>query len=215
MKYTIYETFVGAGGSHLGFKQNGFVSKYVNDLNPECLKTLTFNNPDIAETAYVDSSNILDLDPEFILKKTNMNPEELDVLFGGIVCKGFSMAGERKPNDERNYFYHKQLDLARVIRPKFSIIENVPGISNATVLSRHTPKELSDKIDVLWKSIENYKGVKSSLRKSGNLTEDFEAQGKELRIEKEKILSFLKDNKYLISVMEDRENLYNDIDYRV
>lgn len=215
MKYTIYETFVGAGGSHLGFKKNGFVSKYVNDINDDCLKTLVYNNPEIEHTAYVDNSNILDLDPSFILKKTNMVPEELDVLFGGIVCKGFSMAGERKPNDERNYFYHKQLDLVKVIRPKLSIIENVPGIANATVLSKDTPQDLSNKIDILWQEMEDYKGIKSSLRKNGKITDEFEAKGKQLRVEKEKVLSVLKEKNFLISVMDDIENIYNNIGYRV
>ena len=56
--YTIFETFVGAGGSHLGFKNNGFVSKYVNDIDENCLKTLLYNNPDIEKTAYVDNSDI-------------------------------------------------------------------------------------------------------------------------------------------------------------
>ena len=51
MKYTVYETFVGAGGSHLGFKRNGFVSKYVNDFNKDAMATLIKNNPEIAETA--------------------------------------------------------------------------------------------------------------------------------------------------------------------
>ena len=40
--YTIFETFVGAGGSHLGFKNKGFIAKYVNDIDPNFLKTLTY-----------------------------------------------------------------------------------------------------------------------------------------------------------------------------
>jgi len=32
-EYTIFETFVGVGGSHIGFKNNGFVSRYVNDFS--------------------------------------------------------------------------------------------------------------------------------------------------------------------------------------
>ena len=44
MAYTIFETFVGAGGAHIGFCENGFVSKYVNDIEPTCLETLTYNN---------------------------------------------------------------------------------------------------------------------------------------------------------------------------
>ena len=48
--YTIFETFVGAGGAHIGFKQEGFISKYVNDINDKCIETLLYNNPEIRET---------------------------------------------------------------------------------------------------------------------------------------------------------------------
>lgn len=46
-KYTIFETFVGVGGSHLGFKNNGFLSLYVNDFCHEAIESLLLNNPEI------------------------------------------------------------------------------------------------------------------------------------------------------------------------
>ncbi len=213
--YTIYETFVGAGGSHLGFKNNGFISKYVNDFSPEALKTLVDNNPEIAETAWVDGRSIVDVNPQEILNKTRMKKEELDVLFGGIVCKGFSLAGERSPNDERNYFYRKQLQIVEIVRPKVSIIENVPGIQNAEVLSPEAPSEMAEKIDKIWQALENYKGQKADRRKKNTITEEFEKQGKQLRKEKEKILKELKDKGYLISVIQDIEQRYNKLGYKV
>ena len=105
--YTVFETFVGAGGSHLGFINNGFKTKYVNDIDKDCLKTLVYNNPELEKEAVIDDNSIVNIDPNEILKQTKMQPKELDVLFGGLVCKGFSLAGERSPNDERNYFYRK------------------------------------------------------------------------------------------------------------
>ena len=213
--YTIYETFVGAGGSHLGFKNNGFVSKYVNDFCGEAIQTLLYNNPEIEKTAYVDKTSILDIKPVEILGRTEMEQGELDVLFGGIVCKGFSLAGERSPNDERNYFYHKQLELVEVVRPKVSIIENVPGIQTAEVLSPDAPKELAEKIDEIWQKLENYKGEKANLRKLNKITKEFEELGKSLRKEKEDMLTLLKKNGYLISVMEDIENRYEKLGYTV
>ena len=35
--YKLLETFVGAGGSHIGFMRENFVSVYVNDFVDECL----------------------------------------------------------------------------------------------------------------------------------------------------------------------------------
>lgn len=156
--YTIFETFVGAGGSHIGFKKHGFISKYVNDFCHEAIETLLLNNPEIWENAIVDETSIVDINPKEILQKSGLKVGELDVLFGGIVCKGFSLAGERSPNDERNYFYHKQLEIVAETRPKISIIENVPGIKTATVLDQSTPDELCEEVDTIWQNLENYKG---------------------------------------------------------
>lgn len=213
--YTIYETFVGAGGSHLGFKNQGFESKYVNDINPKCIDTLLYNNPEIRQSAYIDTTSIIDIDPIEILKKTKMQPGELDVFFGGIVCKGFSMAGERSPNDERNYFYHSQLNLVDKIRPKISIIENVPGIMNAEVLAMNTPIQIKNEIDALWQKLANYKGKKAHLRKINGLTTAFEDEGKLLRKQKEDFLNILKKEKFLISVMEDIQQIYDKMGYIV
>ncbi len=215
MSYTIFETFVGAGGAHIGFCKNGFVSKYVNDIEATCLETLIYNNPDIKNTAYIDKNSILDINAKELLTKTKMKKGELDVFFGGIVCKGFSLAGERSPNDERNYFYHKQIELVEEVQPKISLIENVPGIVNAKVLSQSTPIEIKQEVDELWKELENFKGLKSKLRKENNITNESEEKGKELRRKKELILKRLKDDGYLVSVLDDIYVMYQNIGYKV
>jgi DNA (cytosine-5)-methyltransferase 1 len=215
MAYTIFETFVGAGGAHLGFCQNNFISKYVNDIEPTCLETLVYNNPQIKKTAFIDNRSILEIDGKDILEKTNMQEGELDVFFGGIVCKGFSLAGERSPNDERNYFYHKQIELVSQIKPKISLIENVPGIINAKVLSINTPNIIRKEVDTLWKELENFKGLKAKLRKDNKITNEIEKQGQKLRRKKEETLKKLKENGYLVSVLDDIYTMYKDIGYKV
>ena len=213
--YTICETFVGAGGSHIGFQNEGFETKYVNDFSHVAMETLLNNNPKVKETALIDETNIVEVDPKEILEKINLKPEELDVLFGGIVCKGFSLAGHRSPNDERNYFYRKQLEFVKVLRPKVSIIENVPGIMNAKVLSSEAPEELKYEIDTLWKSLDNYKGEKAKLRKENKITKEFEEKGKQIKKAKAKMSRDLSKNNYLIYVMEDIFRLYDELGYTV
>ncbi len=207
--YTIFETFVGAGGSHIGFKAQNFTSVYVNDVNTDCMKTLLHNNPEIEKTAHIDTKSILDIDTENLLSNIKLKKNELDVMFGGIVCKGFSLAGERSPNDERNYFYHKQLELVDIVRPKISIIEN------GKVLSSETPQEIKDKVDDIWQKLENYKGQKAELRKKDKLTKEFEEEGKVLRKEKEQIVKEIKEKKYLIPVVEDIYKIYEQMGYKI
>ncbi len=213
--YTICETFVGAGGSHLGFQNEGFLTKYVNDFSEVAIETLLLNNPQLKESAIVDTTDIVKVNPNDILEQTGLKPGELDVLFGGIVCKGFSLAGQRSPNDERNYFYRKQLELVKVLNPKVSVIENVPGINNAKVLSPDTPNELKEQVNDIWKSLDNYKGEKANLRKLNQITPEFEQMGKDLRKEKNKLFDKLKKEGHLISVMDNILDLYDELDYTV
>ena len=129
-QFTVGETFVGAGGTHVGFKEAGFKTLFVNDINKDCIKTLLFNNPELKSSSIYQCS-ILDLNGKKI--KNDIKNKSLDVLFGGIVCKGFSLAGE-KSNDE-DFFYRKQIQL-KDLKPKISIIENVPGMKNVKSLQK-------------------------------------------------------------------------------
>ena len=72
-QYTIFETFVGAGGSHIGFKKNNFKSVYVNDNNIDCINTLLLNNPEIKETAFIDHKSIIDIDVENLLSNIKLS----------------------------------------------------------------------------------------------------------------------------------------------
>ena len=211
--YTILETFVGAGGSHLGFKRAGFKSVFVNDIDKDFLKTLCYNNPDTEKTAVISNEDILKLDACKILNDTGLKSGELDVMFGGIVCKGFSLAGERSPNDKRNYYYRKQLELVGVLRPKISIIENVPGIINAEILRHDISEEIKIKVDFLWKELENHKGQKAYYRKADKITEEVEDFGKNLRRKKDLLIKELKETNNLISVKEDIELIYKQLGY--
>lgn len=214
--YTIFETFVGAGGSHLGFMQENFRTVYVNDFVKECLDTLVYNNKNLLEEkAMIDNTPIEDVNPKNLREELKLNKGELDVMFGGVVCKGFSLAGERSPNDERNTLYRKQLDLVQEFLPKISIVENVPGIVNAEILNPDCPSTIKDKVDNLWKKLEKYKGEKASKRKTDSITEEFEQMGKNLRQEKNKLMKQLKSEGYLISVLDDLYQIYDQIGYKV
>lgn len=212
--YTLFETFVGAGGSHIGFKQAGFTSIYANDNEQTCLETLLLNNPELSES-FLDRRSIIDIDGKDLFEKLKVEKGEIDVFFGGIVCKGFSLAGERSPSDERNYFYHKQLELVGHFMPKISVIENVPGIRNAKVLSKDTPLEIKESVDKIWQNIENYKGEKANLRKLNKVTEEVELKGVKLRNKKTEIINFLENNGYLISVLDDIKIIYDEMGYNV
>lgn len=210
MKFNICEFFVGAGGSHLGFMQNGFETLYVNDFDENALKTLIYNNKQHLKNSIIDNTDITKIDPKKLKAQINKN---IDVCFGGIVCKGFSLAGEKSPNDERNYFYRYYLNIIKELQPKISIIENVKGMLNAKILSPKTPEKLKKSTDELWQELANFKGKKANLRKKNTLNKEFSEYGLLLRNKKQEILNILKP--HMICVLDDIIQIYENIGYKV
>lgn len=236
-EFTIVETFVGAGGSHLGFKNNGFKPIFVNDNWKESLDTLKLNNPELAEKQVVleDITEIVkrDLCAEYSVKQG-----DLSVLIGGVVCKGFSLAGVRNPYDERNYLYISQLKLVEQFRPKISIIENVPGMKNMKILTKKNIAPVSKKLytefeesieqlceeidDVIVKHKNNRGQIIAVNKKMGADGNNSELTDKKNKLEEEK--TTLEDkrkqlegslDKYMYSVVDDIVERYNELGYKV
>jgi site-specific DNA-cytosine methylase len=125
--FKVAETFVGCGGSHFGFKKSGFQSVFVNDIWEDAINTLKQNDSSLKPNEVI-CDDIYNINSETLSKK-NIDISNIDVFIGGVVCKGFSLAGVRNPYDERNYLYLQQLRLVGILKPKISIIENVPGLN--------------------------------------------------------------------------------------
>ncbi|TQR31826.1 DNA cytosine methyltransferase [Campylobacter sp. MIT 99-7217] len=210
MKFNVVEFFVGAGGSHLGFMQNGFKSLYVNDFDPNALETLKFNNQKDLKDSIIDSTDITQINPKELKDKIDSN---VDVVFGGIVCKGFSLAGERSPADERNQFYRYYLNIIKELQPKISIIENVKGMLGAKILNPKAPNKIWQEVARLYKEIELYRGAKSAYRKQDKITQDIIKQGQNLRKQKQDLLKNIEP--HLINVIDDIIKIYNKIGYQV
>ena len=76
------------------------------------MKLDLFNHKNINNIAnYLESRNI-----------------ELDVLIGGPPCQGFSLAGKREADDERNKLYRAMVQAAFILKPNAVVLENVPGM---------------------------------------------------------------------------------------
>lgn len=210
--YTIAETFVGAGGSHLGFKNNGFKTVYINEWSKDCIETLKYNNPEVFESAIIDNKDINDIDFSDLSKKLK---GKVDVLFGGVVCKGFSLAGEKSPVDERNYLYRKQLELVEALQPKISIIENVPALLRAKIVKTDIDEALKNEIKILYNALEKIKGAKADMRKKNISTLEEDKKSVDLRHKKKEFLNYLEENNMFITVMDDIKNIYDCMGYNV
>jgi DNA (cytosine-5)-methyltransferase 1 len=208
-KLTIVETFVGCGGAHLGFKKNDFESLLVNDIDKDMISTLIKNN--CVNEVQTITSPIEELTNDIIKSKIN---KDVDVLFGGIVCKGFSLAGIRNPFDNRNYLYEHQLRLVKLLKPKVSIIENVVGFKNM-ILYRKNNETISvfNKYTELSDKNKKLNGEKSSRRKEKKTYDDLNKKIKEHKDEMELLLQIIENHKY--NIFDEIKSIYEDIGYKV
>ena len=116
--------FSGVGGMSLGFEQAGFDVVAAADI--EAINTQTYGeNFPRSKTWCTDLSSATG---KQFREETGLGNTEIDVLFAGPPCQGFSLMGKRLSKDPRNLLLY---DLARLIAelsPSYFVVENVAGI---------------------------------------------------------------------------------------
>ena len=75
-----------------------------------------FLRQDITEPDFLDN----------LLKK--VGAKKVDVVCGGPPCQSFSLAGKRKKFDKKDDLFSHYLEVIKVLRPKYFVMENVKGI---------------------------------------------------------------------------------------
>ena len=100
----------------------GYKSLLAIDNWQDALDTYKHNNPD-ARTLCGDLSKI---NPEDIKREYNI--DRVSVIIGGPPCQGFSIAGKRIIDEERNKLYKSFVSFVRCFMPDAFVMENVPNI---------------------------------------------------------------------------------------
>ena len=124
-RLNVLDLFSGAGGLSRGFLDAGFNVVLGIDNDDIALKTFKENHRG-SEVLKIDLSNHNNL--QTLFKHIKENTINVDVLVGGPPCQGYSLAGPRKENDERNKLYESMVEVAKFIKPKVIVLENVPGL---------------------------------------------------------------------------------------
>lgn len=117
--------FSGAGGLDLGLEKSGIESLLYCENNREARMTIHVNRPHAALVG-----DISKVDAQEIRSLAGLGEhDDVDVMFGGPPCQAFSTAGARRAfNDPRGNVFLRYLELAKEIRPKYFVIENVRGL---------------------------------------------------------------------------------------
>lgn len=119
------DLFAGAGGMSLGFEQAGFDIVAAVEYDPIHAATHHYNFPE----SKVYAQSVSDLDGKKVLSDLGLSVGQIDLIFGGPPCQGFSLIGHRSIDDERNKLVMDYVRLVDEIRPKAFVFENVKGLT--------------------------------------------------------------------------------------
>ncbi len=138
MHYAI-DLFCGAGGMSEGLIQAGFHILFSSDINEDVQRTYMNRHEQLGLlqgiNTYYHRSDVRELTGEFI-RNSIQNlamfaeggvPNDIDAIFGGPPCQGFSRAGKRRADDPRNLLFREYLRVIREVNPKYVVMENVVG----------------------------------------------------------------------------------------
>ena len=119
------DLFAGCGGLSLGFEQAGFDIVAAVEIDPIHAAVHEYNFPQ-CKTICADIKNINGKD---IRSLAHIENRDVDIVFGGAPCQGFSMIGKRAFDDPRNQLIGHYLRIVNDIRPKYCVLENVKGLT--------------------------------------------------------------------------------------
>lgn len=119
------DLFAGAGGLSLGFEEAGFRVAAAIEYDPIHAATHEYNFPDCS----IICRSVADIGGDYIRAQSKIGKHDVDVVFGGAPCQGFSMIGKRALEDPRNRLVYHFVRIVSELNPKYFIFENVRGLT--------------------------------------------------------------------------------------
>lgn len=119
----VLDLFCGCGGLSYGFELAGYEILLGIDSNSWATKSFEKNHKN-SKTLCGDIEKIT----AETIKKT-IGDSEIDVFVGGPPCQGLSLSGPRKYDDPRNRLFLSYVRLAKELKPKAFVLENVPSLA--------------------------------------------------------------------------------------
>lgn len=162
------DVFAGCGGLSLGLLNAGCQGVAAIEKNPMAFETLRHN--------LIDGKRHSFEWPKWLPKEA-MSCEQfitdfraqiselagtIDLMVGGPPCQGFSTAGRRNPADPRNKMAEQYLELVKIVRPKYIVIENVSGFN-----SRFNEEKMTSAADEKYIKTSYAEYISEELAKAG------------------------------------------------
>jgi DNA (cytosine-5)-methyltransferase 1 len=115
--------FCGAGGFCEGARLAGWETVLAVELDAQACRTHAANFPEV---------KLYEGDIGSFLKgkggKKKLPREQIDIVYGGPPCQGFSQIGPRDLSDPRNALYKEFVRICRKVNARAFVMENVPNM---------------------------------------------------------------------------------------
>ncbi len=159
-KCTYIDLFSGCGGLSLGLYNSGlWKGIFAVEKSPDAFATLKynlieknahFNWPDWLPVSNHDINNLIKKYTDDLIKLQG----KVDLVAGGPPCQGFSTAGRRHEDDNRNKLIDSYIKFIRTVQPRIIFFENVKGFTQkfdknkvkGRVYSEYVQKALSRRL---------------------------------------------------------------------
>lgn len=117
--------FSGAGGMDVGFEDAGFTVVAANEKDHDACEAFRSNHPEVSLFEGPIDERISELS----------SYEEMDVVFGGPPCQGFSVAGKMEADDPRSQLIFSFAQMVENAQPKAFVMENVKALASFSKFS--------------------------------------------------------------------------------
>lgn len=125
MTLTAIDLFAGGGGLTVGLKRAGFKVLAAVEIEEHAFATYKANHPEVRCL----KQNLKTVTGQDLLKLTGA--KTVDLLVGCPPCQGFtSLTAKYRREDPRNELIFEMSRLAKEIKPRAIMMENVPGLLN-------------------------------------------------------------------------------------
>lgn len=116
--------FSGCGGFCEGMELAGYEVKAAVEIDPFAAETYRHNFPHVP----LFQNDIAKFVPAGARRMPGFDVSDVDVVFGGPPCQGYSQIGTRNLKDERNSLYKEFARVVEQLRPRVFLMENVPNL---------------------------------------------------------------------------------------
>ncbi|MCG9738765.1 DNA cytosine methyltransferase [Shewanella insulae] len=131
---TYIDLFAGCGGLSLGLVNAGWKGVFAIEKSKDAFATLKHNLVDRGHYAWPSWLPQQEHGIEELLSKHKSELKALsgsvDLIAGGPPCQGFSPAGRRNPDDPRNKMAEHYVEVVKLVKPKYLLLENVKGFNS-------------------------------------------------------------------------------------